>query len=80
MIIQSNGLYLNRTGRQIGIVGSAKMPAASPWKWLTTRGYYVTAEGCACPNGGESVNDLVRDVSPSAAAVAGMDSTMQVLS
>jgi len=73
--IAPNGLYLSRTGRQVGIVGPANMPAASPWRWLTTRGYYVLADGRAALKG-ECVEDLVRDVTPTAAQVAGADSMM----
>lgn len=73
--IVRHGLYLNRTGRQVGIVGPARMAAASPWKWLTTRGHYVTENGRAALSG-ESVEDLVRDVTPTDAEVAGADSML----
>lgn len=78
MHIVSHGLYLDRLGRQVGIVGSARMPASSEWKWLTTRGYYVMADGRA-GKAGPTDADLVRDVTPSDSAVAGMDSTMAAL-
>lgn len=72
--IVQHGLYLSRNGRQVGIVGPARMPASSAWRWLTTRGYYVMENGRAAAVG-ESVEDLVRDVTPSDSQVAGMDST-----
>lgn len=78
MHVVSHGLYLDRLGRQVGIVGSARMPASSEWKWLTTRGYYVMADGRA-GKAGATDEDLVRDITPSDSAVAGMDSTMAPL-
>jgi hypothetical protein len=71
--IVPHGLYLSRNGRQVGIVGPAGMPASSDWRWLTTRGYYVMADGRAAAVG-ECVEDLVRDVTPSDSQVAGRDS------
>ena len=75
MIIKAQGLYLNRAGYQVGIISPAPMGDASPWKWLTTRGSYVQADGRAA-HVGESREDLVKDVTPSDAAVAGADSMM----
>lgn len=79
MIIKPDGAYLNRNGRTVGILGPAPMGPASPWKWLTTRGHYVQADGRAA-HVGESIEDLVCDITPSLAQVSGMDSTMGVLS
>lgn len=76
--VKSHGLYLDRVGRQVGIVGSARMPASSEWKWLTTRGYYVMVDGRA-GKAGPTDEDLVRDITPSDSAVTGMDSTMAPL-
>lgn len=59
--IKLNGVYLSRTARRVGIMrdrGADKF-----WRWVTTQGYYVTADGRASPHGETSL-DLVRDVSP----------------
>lgn len=78
MIIKPDGLYLSRTGRTVGIAAPAHMPETSRWRWLTTRGYYVLADGRAAVVG-ESSDDLVADITPSAPQVAGVDSTMGAL-
>jgi hypothetical protein len=77
MIIQKNGLYLDRVGHTVGIV--ADRGPQQKWRWLTTRRYYVTVTGRASIAGGDVREDLVADVTPSAASVAGMDSTMGAL-
>lgn len=41
--IRNNGLYLNRSGRQVGITHDRG--DGQTWRWLTTRGHYVTADG-----------------------------------
>lgn len=79
MKIELGRLYLNRTAREVGIIGPARMGESSPWRWLTTRGYYVQDDGRAA-HVGQCSDDLVRDITPSAAQVAGMDSTMGALS
>lgn len=61
MLIRLNGVYLTRTAKRVGIMrdrGSGKV-----WRWVTTLGYYVTADGRAALHGDTSL-DLVRDVSP----------------
>ena len=45
------------------------------WRYLTTRGHYVMADGRAAFVG-ESVEDLIKDITLSSAQVAGADSTM----
>lgn len=78
MIIHLNSLYLDRLARTVSIVQDRG--EAQRWRWLTTRGYYVQADGRATARpGGESNADLVRDITPTPGAVAGMDSTMQAL-
>jgi hypothetical protein len=61
MLITLNGLYLSRNARRVGIVRDRG--ADKYWRWVTTRGYYVTAEGRAC-RVGESSHDLVADITP----------------
>lgn len=78
MIIQLNGLYLDRVGHKVGIVRDRG--PQQKWRWVTTLGHYVMADGRATLAGGESSQDLVVDITPSAAQVAGMDSTMGALS
>lgn len=62
MQIRLNGLYLSRTAREVGVVRDRG--ANQFWRWVTTRGYYVTNDGSACRIGQSSL-DLVKDVSPS---------------
>lgn len=76
--ITQHGVYLNRTGRRVGIVGPSRMPPSSDWKWLTTRGHYVLADGRAAVVG-ESIEDLVVDITPTDDQVAGADSMYGVL-
>ena len=78
MIIQLNGLYLDRVGHKVGIVRDRG--AREVWRWVTTLDYYVMVDGRATLAGGESSQDLVVDITPSASQVAGMDSTMGALS
>lgn len=78
MIIRKDGLYLSRNGHTVGITHDRG--ERQRWRWLTTKGYYVTSEGRASIAGGEVAQDLVCDITPSAAQVAGMDSTMGSLS
>lgn len=73
--VVNHGLYLTRNGREVGILGPANMPPSSRWKWLTTRGYYVTADGRAAVTG-EASEDLVRDLTPNASQIAGVDSML----
>lgn len=75
MLIVRHGLYLNRSGHQVGITGPARLGPASPWRWLTTRGHYVLADGRAAFTG-QSDEDLVVDVTPSADEIAGADSML----
>lgn len=77
MIIQRNGAYLDRVGHTVGIV--ADRGPQQKWRWLTTRGYYVTVDGRASIAGGEVREDLVKDITPSVAQVAGMDSMLGAL-
>jgi hypothetical protein len=72
MDIALNGLYLDRIGRQVGI--AADRGVGQPWRWLTTRGYYVTAQGRASLAGGDVREDLVADIAPTAEAVRNADS------
>jgi hypothetical protein len=72
MKIELNGLYLSRHGREIGIV--ADRGERQIWRWLTSRGYYVTKDGRASIAGGEVSEDLVLDLTPTAGEVAGADS------
>ena len=74
--IALHGLYLSRHGRQVGIVQDRG--AAQTWRWLTTGGYYVTADGRAALVG-ESSKDLTVDITPTDAQVAGADSMFGVL-
>ena len=59
MIIRLNGLYFSRTALRVGIVRDRG--ADKYWRWVTTRGYYVTAEGHASRLG-ETSQDLVAEV------------------
>lgn len=77
MIIQLNGLYLDRVGHKVGIVRDRG--EREVWRWVTTLGHYVTADGRATLAGGDCRTDLVSDITPSAAQVAGMDSMMGAL-
>lgn len=76
--IVKNGLYLSRHGREVGIVGPAGTPSSSRWRWLTTRGYYVTADGRAAIVG-ECSDDLVKDITPTDDQVAALDSQIGLL-
>jgi hypothetical protein len=78
MIIRKNGLYLDRIAHEVGITHDRG--EGQTWRWLTTRGYYVTTDGRASIAGGDVREDLVKDITPSAAQVAGMDSMMGALS
>lgn len=59
MKIHPAGLYLDRIGRRVGIVRDRG--AGQHWRWITTRGYYVSEAGRAtlC---GEVREDLVADI------------------
>lgn len=57
--VTPHGLYLSRNGRTVGILQDRG--AGQTWRYLTTRGYYVLADGRAALVG-ESVCDLVLDV------------------
>lgn len=61
MTIDPTKVYLDRTARRIGILAKSHMPESSRWRWLTTRGYYVQADGRAAHRG-ESSRDLVQQV------------------
>ena len=61
MTIEPTKAYLDRTGRRIGILAKSRMPESSRWRWLTTRGYYVQADGRAAHRG-ESRHDLVQQL------------------
>ena len=73
--IALHGLYLSRHGRQVGIVQDRG--ASQTWRWLTTGGYYVLADGRAALVG-ESSRDLTVDITPTDAQVAGADSMFGV--
>lgn len=73
--IALHGLYLSRHGKQVGIVQDRG--ASQTWRWLTTGGYYVLDDGRAALVG-ESSKDLMVDVTPSDAHVAGADSMFGV--
>lgn len=61
MLIHPAGLYLTRNGRRVGI--RADRGERQRWRWITTLGYYVQADGRATARrGGESRLDLVREV------------------
>jgi len=77
MIIRKDGVYLDRIARSVGIAHDRG--EGQRWRWQTTRGYYVTADGRASIAGGDVNEDLVRDITPTAVQVAGMDSTMGAL-
>ena len=71
--IVKHGLYLDRLARQVGIVQDRG--ERQVWRYLTTRGYYVMSDGRATMNrGGESNEDLVKDVTPSIEEVRAADS------
>ena len=71
--IVKHGLYLDGLARQVGIVQDRG--ERQVWRYLTTRGYYVTSDGRATMNrGGESNEDLVKDVTPSIEEVRAADS------
>lgn len=73
MLVVKNGLYLSRTAREVGIVRDRG--ANEFWRWVTTEGYYVTADGRACI-GGECSQDLVREITPCQAQTDAVDSIM----
>lgn len=77
MIIRKQGLYLSRNGREIGIVQDRG--EGQVWRWLTTRGYYVTVDGRASIAGGQVSEDLVRDISMSDDHVHAADSMFGVI-
>lgn len=58
--IRKNGAYLSRNGRRVGIVHDRG--EGQRWRFQTTRGYLVTAEGRASIAGGEVSQDLVKEV------------------
>lgn len=73
IVIRKHGLYLDRLAREVGIVQDRG--EGQVWRYLTTRGYYVMTNGMATANrGGESKEDLVKDISPSADHVHAADS------
>lgn len=76
MLIVKHGLYLSRNGRTVGIVQD-RGPGQT-WRWLTTQGYYVTADGRAALVG-ESSKDLTVDVTPTDEQVRWADSTASPL-
>lgn len=57
MIVEPSGLYLTRTARRVGITGPAP-GCAQRFRWVTTAGYYVTADGRASLAGGVTSLDL----------------------
>lgn len=77
MIVELKRIYLSRNGHRVGIVRDRG--ERQRWRWLTTRGYYVTSDGHASIAGGEVSEDLVSDITPTVAQVAGMDSMMGAL-
>lgn len=60
MQIHLNGLYLDRLGRRVGI--TRDRGADQRLRWVTTRGHYVTSTGRASLAGGDTVVDLVADI------------------
>lgn len=60
MTIDPAGCYLTRDGKRVGIVGPCP-GARRKFLWITTRGYYVTADGRAALRG-ESSLDLCERV------------------
>lgn len=77
MKIHKNGLYVDRIAREVGILQDRG--EGQVWRWLTTRGYYVTTDGRATPHKGEVNEDLVLDITPSAEHMDGADSMFGVL-
>lgn len=71
LTVVKHGLYLTRNARQVGI--ARDRGEGEQWRWLTTAGYYVLADGRAALIG-ESVKDLVRDLTPTPAQCEGADS------
>lgn len=63
MIVEQSGAYLTRTGRRVGIRGVAP-GRARRFRWVTTAGYYVTADGRASLAGGATSLDLCARVDP----------------
>lgn len=76
MEIKLNGLYLTRTAREVGIVRDRG--EGLTWRFVTTLGYYVRADGRASI-GGESTQDLVRDISLTDAMVYDQDEMFGVI-
>lgn len=73
LTIVKHGLYLDRIAREVGIVQDRG--ERQTWRYLTTRGYYVMSNGMATMNrGGESNEDLVKDVTPTIDQVHAADS------
>lgn len=71
--VKLNGLYLDRIARQVGITHDRGEGLV--WRWLTTRGYYVKADGSSTMNpGGQANEDLVKDVTPTDDHVHAADS------
>ena len=60
MKISLSGIYLDRIARRVGIVQDRG--ERQRWRWLTTRGYYLTNEGRASIAGGDVAEDLVADI------------------
>lgn len=77
MEIKLNGLYLTRTAREVGIVRDRGVGLT--WRWVTTLGYYVRDDGRAAI-GGDSSQDLVRDISLTDAMVHDQDEMFGVIS
>lgn len=60
MTIDPKRAYLTRHGRRVTIAGPAPHAAHSRFQWITSRGYYVTADGRASHrHGAETSLDLV---------------------
>lgn len=75
--VRLGGLYLTRNAREVGIVQDRG--EGQRWRWLTSRGYYVTCDGRASIAGGETSQDLVRDISMPAEHVTAADSMFGVV-
>lgn len=58
--IRKNGAYLSRNGHRVGIVHDRG--EGQRWRWQTTKGYMVTADGRASIAGGEVSQDLVKEI------------------
>lgn len=59
MTIDPKRRYLSRNGRAVSIIGPAP-GTRHRFAWITSRGYYVTADGHASLTGREHSLDLVK--------------------